>query len=187
MEGYIYTMYKDADPGNGWHMDDPILKSKTPTLGACMTNFRRSIKLGDYIFVVSGNTKNLQQYVVGGFQVQEKINALAAYDRFPENRKQQVDGIITGNIIIDANGQQHHLDNHSNFESRLENYLVGCNPILLDKPKEIARAREQSLPFLSGLFERPGSNRIFDVVARGRKLNEAQVVKMINWLEGLKS
>src|SRR5690348_15731702 len=106
MKGYIYTMYEGADPGQGWTMNDPILDGK-PTLGACMPNIRRSVDEGDYIFVVSGRVKNIRQFVVGGFQVEEKISTLAAYRRFPENHLAVENGQVVGNIIIDQNGKQH--------------------------------------------------------------------------------
>src|ERR1700752_2054905 len=100
MKGYIYTMFAGADPGVGWKITDPIY-GKTPTLGACMPNIRKVVERGDYIFSVSGRVKDVKQYVVGGFSVDDKINALAAYSRFPENRMiVQPDGSLSGNIII---------------------------------------------------------------------------------------
>lgn len=186
-EGRIYTMYQNADPGMGWQMDDPIFTKKGATLGACVPNIRRAVKLGDYMFVISGKYAGVQQYVIGAFRVDEKINALAAYKRFPENRKiKRGDGTIGGNVIIDSKGNQHKLDNHTNYERRLENYLIGKNPVLLDKPSEIERSRQETLPFLSDLFGKSG-NRVFDIIGRQRKLNEEQVNKMLKWLEDIKS
>src|SRR4051812_17242371 len=96
MKGYIYTMYQGADPGNGWVMTDPIFGSK-PTLGACMPNVRRSVSVGDFIFSISGRVKNIQQFLVGGFAVEAKINALAALEIFPENMlRKEEDGTIRG-------------------------------------------------------------------------------------------
>ena len=85
MKGYIYSMFAGADPGKGWVLTDPIFQPK-PTLGACVTNIRRLVVPGDYIFVVSGRIPDVRQYVVGGFRVEQKIDALAAYKQFPENR-----------------------------------------------------------------------------------------------------
>jgi hypothetical protein len=53
MKGYIYTMFRGADPGQGWHMTDPIF-GKIPTLGACVPNIRRVVTSEDYIFVIKG-------------------------------------------------------------------------------------------------------------------------------------
>lgn len=180
-------MYQGADPAAGWIMNDPIF-GKKPTLGACMPNLRRAIKLGDYVFTISGRVKDLQQYVVGGFQVKEKIDALAAYSRFPENRiSKSESGQLLGNIVIDEHGNHHPLDNHAHYERRLENYLIGHNPIVIEKHKEIERARAESLPILSDIFDKRG-NRIFDVIGRGyRKMDSTQLDKMLEWLEDVKS
>ena len=79
-------MFKGADPGAGWKMNDPIYGSK-PTLGACMPQIRRAVQKNDHIFTISGRMTSVQQYIVGGFKVDEKINAIIARDRFPENRQ----------------------------------------------------------------------------------------------------
>ncbi len=68
-------MFKGADPAQGWVMTDPIF-GPVPTLGACMPNVRRVVERGDYIFVVSGQAVGVKQYIVGGFEVDKKINAL---------------------------------------------------------------------------------------------------------------
>src|SRR5688572_14539987 len=123
MKGYIYTMFAGADPGVGWRMTDPIF-GRTPTLGACMPNVRRLVVPGDHIFVVSGRVKNVQQYVVGGFKVAEKIDALAAYHRFPENRmKRSLGGEMEGNIITLPDGTQNPVDYHEGFAERVRNYV----------------------------------------------------------------
>ena len=154
MKGYIYTMYAGADPGMGWEMTDPIY-SKVPTLGACMPNIRKAVEIGDYIFSISGRMKDVKQYVVGGFAVDQKINALAAYERFPENRMEQTEqGLLKGNIIIDEEGNHLKYDYHTNFENRLDNYIIGKDPVLIEKPKQIEKAREETLDFLNHLFNK---------------------------------
>ncbi len=185
-KGYIYTMYKGADPGYGWTLNDPIFSRKRATLGACMPNIRRSVSIGDYVFVISGRVLQAQQYVVGGFRVQEKLDHLAAFHKFPEYRLQQADdGSQTlGNIIVDTEGNHHPLDDHENFERRIENYLVGDNQVFVEKPECIERARAETLPMLEALFEKKG-NRVIDVMGRHRKLDEQQVKKLVGWLETL--
>jgi hypothetical protein len=141
MKGYIYTMFQGADPGNGWRLTDPIF-GKKPTLGACMPNIRRLVTEGDHIFSISGRVEGVRQYVVGGFEVQEKIDALAAYRRFPENRqRREPDGNLTGNIIVTEDGKRSPVDYHSNFEKRLDNYVVGCNHVMLKSAHEVERGR----------------------------------------------
>jgi len=186
MKGYVYTMFAGADPGAGWQLNDPIF-GKVPTLGACMPNIRRLVLPGDYIFVVSGRVEGLRQYVVGGFEVSEKINALAAFDRFPHLRQHKMpDGSLAGNIIVTQDGKQTPTDYHSNFEKRLENYVVGRKPITLEKPPEVKRARDESLDALGDILSKKG-DRISDVIGRWRKLDGQQIHKMINWMESIKA
>jgi hypothetical protein len=184
MSGYIYTSYAGADPDAGWVMSDPII-SVTPTLGACVPNIRRAVKLGDWIFSVSGRVPGMSQFVVGGFRVAEKIDQLAAFERFPENRVRREGGQVLGNVIINADGTQHPDDRHTNFERRLENYIVGDKPILLDTVEQRARARAETLGKLSEIFGRQG-NRVFDVIGRFRKMDDRQVDQMRDWLQSLK-
>jgi len=165
-------------------MSDPIF-SKTPTLGACVPNIRRAVKIGDWIFSISGRVPGRSQFVVGGFRVAEKIDQLAAYARFPENRVRKEGGQIIGNVIVNADGTQHPDDRHANFERRIENYIVGDRPIFLDTPEQRARGRAETLTKLSEIFGREG-NRVFDVVGRFRKMDEKQAQQMRDWLESIK-
>ena len=49
-----------------------------------------------------------------GFEIAEKMDALTAYQQFPEQRLQiRMDGQLTGNIIIGPDGRQHELDDHN--------------------------------------------------------------------------
>lgn len=189
MKGYIYISSTNADPAKNRNLNDPIFRSP-PTLGGCMPPMRRLVLPGDYVFVVSGTTKGVQQYVVGGFQVAEKIDALAAYKRFPENRLQRNDeGKLVGNILIDEAGNQHPLDTHkpTNFARRIENYLVGVNPVALETPAEVARSRSETLDRLSTILEKPRANRVIDVMGRWARLDEAQIEKTLDWLRGIKA
>ena len=81
MKGYIYITGTGADPGLYNNLDDPLF-GDPPTLGACMTNLRQFVDIGDYLFVVSGRAPAGQQYIIGGMRVAEKIDALAAHDAF---------------------------------------------------------------------------------------------------------
>ncbi|MBB3774998.1 hypothetical protein FHS52_000941 [Erythromicrobium ramosum] len=154
-----------------------------------MTNLREFLDPGDHIFVVSGKTPSVQQYVIGGMRVVEKIDALAAYGRFPQNRLRiGDDGLVKGNIIVDADGNQHPLDHHSpdTFNKRIRNYLVGDQAAALVTPAEVELGREQSLRKLSEMFERPG-NRAIDIIGRQRRLDETQVKDLMDWLRGIKA
>jgi hypothetical protein len=185
MNGFIYTMYAGADPGQGWIMNDPIY-GKTPTLGACVPNVRRAVKEGDWIFAISGRVPGVKQFVTGGFHVKEKINQLDAFARFPSNRlSRAANGQLTGNIIVTADGKQHPDDNHTNFERRLSDYIIGGKPIVIDGTEEIERARAETLNVLGRVFGRQG-NRVYDIIGRGRKMNEQQANEIRDWLESLK-
>lgn len=184
MAGYIYTMYQGADPGHGWQMNDPIF-GKTPTLGACVPNIRRAVKVGDTIFVISGRVPGERQFIVGEFKVVEKIDALAAYKRFPENRlRMDSTGQVLGNIIVKADGSHHPLDDHDNFERRLENYIVGGDALVFDTPRQQRAARDETLDVLSKVFKRNGE-RVFDIIGRHRKMDDKQVADVLNWMKNI--
>jgi len=188
IKGYVYTMFKGADPGEGWEMTDPIFdKGKKPTMGACRPDIRKQVKSGDQIFVVSGRVAGVQQYVVGGFAVEQKITQLAAYTRFPENRQHVgPDGIPLGNVIVLEDGSQNPIDYHTNFENRVDNYIIGQDPIVLETPEEIRRGRAETLTALKEIFHREGDT-VFKIIGRGRRLNEDQVEQMRRWLSGIKN
>jgi len=186
MKGYIYTMFAGADPGTGWRMTDPIY-GKTPTLGACVPHVRRAVAPGDMIFTLSGRVSGVQQYIVGGFEVAEKIDALAALARFPEYKQRKLDdGELAGNIIVNSDGSRSKVDYHSNFSKRLDNYIVGRKPIVLDKPSEIAQARSETLDVLGKVFDK-SATRVFDITARWRKVDDKQIGLLVSWLNGIKS
>ena len=154
-----------------------------------MPNIRRLVIPGDFIFVVSGKIPAFQQYVVGGMRVKEKIDALAAYRRFPENRLTTGNtGLLEGNVIVDSKGKQHPLDHHDSntFAERINNFIVGSNPVALQTDREVALGREQTLGKLSDVLGKRG-NRVIDVMSRWAKLNESQVQEMLSWLQGIKA
>ena len=185
MKGYIYTMFSGADPGQGWTMTDPIY-GKVPTLGACMPNIRRSVEQDDYIFSVSGKVLNVKQYVVGAFSVDEKINALAAYKRLPENRMHVgTQGTLFGNIIVDANGHHLDCDYHKDHERRIENYIIGKDLVVIEGEKQVEKAREETLYVLNQLFGK-NEDTIRKVLGRWRKLDEAQIKDLLNWMNDIR-
>jgi hypothetical protein len=150
-----------------------------------MPNVRRAVAVGDYIFTISGRVQGERQFVVGGFRVAEKIDALAAFGRFPQYRLQErPDGSLQGNIIITAHGTQHPLDHHKNFERRVENYIVGSNPVFLNTEAQYRTAREGTVPVLSKIFEKDG-RRVFDIIGRHRRMEKKQVEQLVMWLESL--
>lgn len=186
MIGKIFVTSTGYDPEAGKHVKDPYLGA-TPTLGACRPDIRRKVTSGDHIFVVSGKLRNANQYVIGGFEVAEKIHACEAYERFPELRLRKTeDGQVTGNVIVDSFGDPHELDHHgSTFQSRLENYVVGINPIAFETPQEVFAARDQTLEILREIFDVRGES-IRDVMGRCRNMNEVQVQKLRDWFDRIR-
>ena len=187
MTSVIYTCATGVDPGDGELLTDPLF-GPVPTLGACVPNLRRIVERGDWIFVVSGKRKNLPQYVIGGLRVGEKIDALAAYDRFPGNRMiRDEQGVVRGNVPIDEHGRQHPLDGHpaDGFERRVRNYIVGDQFLKLVTPAEVALGRDQTLNLISELRKKQG-NRIIDVMGRSANLAEPEVERMLQWLRTVK-
>ena len=118
MIGKIFITRQGYDPQLGKHIKDPYLGPQ-PSLGACRPDIRKQLRKGDHIFVISGKVPQANQFVMAGFEIEAKIDATEAYQLFPEQRlRQGQDGQLMGNIIVDANGYQHQLDNHNSFENR---------------------------------------------------------------------
>lgn len=187
MAGKIMITSSGYDPQLGKHVKDPYL-GPNPTLGACRPDIRQRLKEGDHLFFISGKLPNVSQYVMGGFQIGEKIDAKAAYGRFPSLRLHlREDGQLDGNIIVDENGCQHPLDTHKSFEWRIKNYIVGTNEICMETPAEIALARQQTLEMLRELFGKVDGKSPWDIVGHwGSDLDDVQVLRLREWLHALK-
>ena len=174
------------DPCDGNRLNDPYLGA-TPTFGGCRPDIRSQVMIGDKLFFVSGKVRNFDQMIYAAFEVSEKIHASDAYKRFPDLRLKTLDGQRDGNILVDAYGKQHPLDDHKSFENRLQHYIVGKDLRVLETPEEFARGREQTLPMLQELFESNGKTPK-DILGRGgRKLTDEQATKLFLWLESLKT
>jgi len=188
MIGKLFITSSGYDPQLGKHVKDPYL-GQDASLGACRPDLRRQVKEGDHLFVISGKLPNIRQFVMGGFQVLKKVDAREAYQMFPDQRLQlRADGQLTGNIIADANGAQHPLDNHKpeTFEKRVSNYIVGTNSIALVRPSEIALGREQTLDALREILKKNGGSPWEIVGHYGSQLTEEQVHQLRQWLLSLK-
>jgi hypothetical protein len=188
MKGKVFVTSTGYDPDKGEDVKDPYL-GPNPSLGACRPDIRKQLQVGDQVFVVSGKVRGFDQYVIGGLEIKEKIGVLEAYERFPEQRlRLGDDGKVTGNIIVDAAGNQHELDHHpeATFEGRIKNYVVGCNPIVLATPIEVAEGRRLTLDILRDVFELRG-NSIRELLGRCRNMTGKQVLKLRDHLETIKN
>lgn len=186
MPSYIFVS-PGSDPGAGLALVDPMLSSSKPSMGTCRPDLRRMVKPGDHIFVVSGSRgKTYQQYVIGGMQIDEKLeDQLEALRRLPDNALTFEGRLKRGNIIALPDGTQHPRDRHSNFESRIKNYVLGKDSVVLETPREVEIGRERSVDILARLFDRSGS-RIQQVMGRSRKLSDAQAERLRRALEDIK-
>ena len=101
-------------------------------------------------------------------------------------RRKQEDGSYRGNIIIDESGNHLAHDYHANFERRLDNYILGKNPIVIDKSEEIEQARLETLEILKDVFKKDGES-VYKVIGRFRKMNEEQIEKLVGWMEKIKA
>ena len=180
MIGKIFITRSGYDPERGKHVKDPYL-GVNPTLGACRPDIRRQLAKGDHIFTISGKVPGVNQYVMGGFEIDSKMSAVEAYEQFPEQRlRARDDGQLVGNIIVNAQGQQHDLDDHNSFDARIKNYVVGRNLIALQTPEEIALGRVQTLEALVDILEKKGKTP-FEVVGRfGSKLKRNRFFDFVN-------
>ena len=186
MVGKIFITRSGYDPELGKHVKDPYL-GPCPTLGACRPDVRRRLKQGDHIFVISGKIPQANQFVMGGFEIERKMDAKTAYSLFPEQRlRKREDGQLTGNIIVDAHGKQHELDDHRSFGKRIENYVVGKNLISLSTPEEIEEGRSQTLETLCDILHKRGISPVNVVGRFGTNLNEKQILQLREWLASLK-
>jgi hypothetical protein len=61
---------------------DPYL-GPNPTLGACRPDIRKQLGKGDHIFVISGKVLVAPQFVMAGFEIAAKMDAISAYQQFP--------------------------------------------------------------------------------------------------------
>ncbi len=189
MKGYIYITGTGVDPFLRGNFADPTF-GEPPTLGPCMPNIRRAVTGGDWIFVVSGKVTGVQQYIIGGLQVAEKIDALSAYARLPQNRLATNElGEVTGNIIVQSDGTHHPLDWHADyrFEQRAKNFIIGSAAVALATKAEVAIGRRETLAVLSAIMGRPGANRVIDAMGRMSKLKEAQVTTWLGWVSRIKT
>ena len=188
MIGKIFITSSGYDPERGKHVKDPYL-GPTPSLGICHGDIRRTVAPGDWIFVISGKLRaDLNQYIIGGFEVDRRVHAKDAYSLFPERRLRKLeDGQIDGNIIVDEHGAQHPLDAHKGFERRQDNYIVGKNPIAMEFPGEIARARAETLERLSMILGKAARSPVL-LIGRGAKnLSAQQVAELVEWLREIKA
>lgn len=185
MIGKIFITSTGYDPELGKAVSDPYL-GDPPTLGACRPDIREKLQIDDHIFVISGKVQGHSQFIMAAFQVDEKIHASEAFRRFPEMRlKRNADGEITGNIIVDSDGNQHELDHHKKktFTNRVGNFIVGKNLIAPTSQATLDRVRVETLEVLQDTLGKRADRPIELVTRYGAHLDEEQVLELRSWIE----
>ncbi len=186
MVGKIFITRTGYDPQRGKHVKDPYL-GDPPTLGACRPDIRRRLGHADHVFVISGKVPDADQFVMGGFEIESKVDARKAYRLLPEQRlRRREDGQLTGNIIVNSRGTQHHLDEHQGADRRIANYVIGKNLVALITPAEIGLGREQTLEVLCDILQKRGASPWAVVGRGGVYLSEDQVIQFREWLTSIK-
>jgi len=186
MIGQIFITRTGYDPERGRHVKDPYL-GPTPTMGACRPDIRQRLSTGDHIFTISGKVLGVGQFVMGGFEIAEKISATQAYERFPEQRlTERSDGQLSGNVIVNASGEQHELDTHTSFDTRIKDYVVGRNPLVLRTPQEIALGRAETFEMLQEILKRKGDTPFKLLGRSGARLTDNQIVDLRDWLTSIR-
>jgi hypothetical protein len=72
------------------------------------------------------------------------------------------------------------------FDRRIENYVVGKNPLVLSTLEEIAEGRRQTMEALRDILQARGDTPI-EVVGRwGKKITQRQILQLREWLASLK-
>ena len=89
-------------------------------------------------------------------------------------------------MIVQEDGRQTEVDYHSNFEKRVENYILGRNTLSFETPEEIVRARDETLDILSEIFEKRGE-KVYDIIGCWRRLDEAQIASILTWIQAVKN
>lgn len=191
MEGRIYISgaftnikYAKCKPNKNWLDNDPHFWNEPPTWGICRTDFRKKLDKNDYIFFVLPKEAELPQMIYGYIKIQESISHVEAYNRFPQKRMKNNNP--NGNIIVDEFGNYNRFDNnvHKDKFERIKNYYIigDKNNSSFLRPREIIKLSKYFLPTLQNIFNSKAAD-IFGIIGRkGRILNDAQIIKLLNWL-----
>jgi hypothetical protein len=194
MEGRIYisgvftTVNRSKCGGGvGWLDNDPHFWTWPPTWGICRTDFRRVVKVGDYVFFVLPKASELPQMVYGYFKVREKIiTHMQAFRRPDLRRKRMGNKVPNGNIIVDAQGRYNRHDGgyHKDRFREIKRYYVigdGNESEFLSEGR-IRQLAPEFVAILNRVF-RTRKSSVFGIIGRkGRTMSEEQVSRLLAWL-----
>jgi hypothetical protein len=193
MEGRIYisgvftTVNRSKCGGGvGWLDNDPHFWTWPPTWGICRTDFRRVIKLGDYIFFVLPKASELPQMVYGYFKVREKITHMQAHARRELRHKRMGNKVPNGNIIVTANGRYNQFDggrHKDRFREIKRYYVIGdTNESAFLSEDRIRHLAPRFVAILNRVFGTRQESAFRIIGRKGRRMSEEQVGSLLEWL-----
>jgi len=184
----VNTRITKCKIGDKWRENDPHFWSLPPTWGICRTDFRRSIKPGEYIFFVLPKNADLPQMIYAYFKVEEQISHEEAYIRFPKKRMHK-NFNKNGNIIVDEFGRYNKYDlniHKDRFDSIREYYLLGEeieSEFLLRNPDKIIKLSKSFLKILGKVFGTQRESVYGYLTRKGRRLDDEQVEILLEFLK----
>ncbi len=190
MEGRIYisgvftTVNRNKCGGGvGWLDNDPHFWEPPPTWGICRTDFRRVIKVGDYIFFVLPKASELPQMVYGYFRVREKITHMQAFRRPELRHKRMAHKKPNGNIITDAHGRYNQFDDghhKDRFDKIKPYYVIGDAKESKFFSEETIRKFAPGFPAILNRVFGTRRKSVFGTIGRkGRRMSEEQVSRLL--------
>lgn len=164
--------------------NDPHIWNEPYTWGICRPDLRNNIDVGDYVFFVLGNKADLPQMIFAYIKVREIITHEEAYKKL---RNKRMNGkIYEGNILIDSKGRYNKYDKgkHKNKFKKIKNKYVIADmkhSRKLEK-NEIIEKSKNFVNKISDIFNKKGKT-VYDILSRkGRKMDELQINKILQWL-----
>jgi len=167
--------------------NDPHFWESPPTWGICRPDYQNTILVGDYAFYVLPKSAPYPQMIFAYLKVKEKTTHEEAYKRPELKSKRMSDKNPNGNIIVDANGDYNVHDKNMHrdrFKKIKKNYIIGDekDSELLTENK-ISTLEPEFMNILKEVFKKDGE-KPYDIISKaGRRMNEKQVHKLLNWLK----
>jgi hypothetical protein len=185
---YIASVFDNLDPFNGQGVDnDPHFWYTPPTWGICRTDFRSNVKKDDVVFFVSSkNNSNFPQMIFAYLVVSRTITHDQAFIEFPDKRMRS-NAVVPGNILVDSRGKYNKADEGAHldrFHEIKNHYVVGQKYSRMLTIDEINRKAPELDMIINRIFDKKYMKAHEIIGQKGRVLNEKQINKLIDWLNG---
>lgn len=189
MHGYIYIAgsFLTLNPQSLGPVDnDPHFWTNPPTWGICRPDLRAGAKNGSVVFFVLPKASGLPQTIFAYLTISEIISHAAAYKRATLFSKRMGNKKPNGNIVVNAIGEydQHDEWVHAdNIEKIKKCYAIGSDSgSRMLTSLEINRLAPSFVPRVGEILGRSGASAVDIVSRKGKRLNESQVEKILEWL-----